>query len=72
VGVFEQSVGKGAFAVVDVGYDAEVADILHVVRRNIFSMCKITHFSRLCKEAGETPLVVCGVSQESHIVIMRM
>jgi len=35
-------------------------------------MCKITHFSRLCKEAGETPLVVCGVSPESHIVIMRM
>ena len=29
LGVFEQTVGKGRFAVVDMGYDAEVPDIFH-------------------------------------------
>jgi hypothetical protein len=29
VGIFEQTVGKSAFAVVDVSYDAEVTDIFH-------------------------------------------
>ena len=30
VGVFQQAVGQGAFSVVNVGYDAKIADILHV------------------------------------------
>ena len=30
ISVLQQSVGQGAFAVVDVGNDAEVADILHL------------------------------------------
>ena len=29
LGVFEQSVGQGAFAVVDVGDDAKIPDVLH-------------------------------------------
>ena len=29
VGLFEQAVGKGALSVVDMGYDAEVADVFH-------------------------------------------
>lgn len=37
VGIFKQTVGKGALAVVDMGYDTEIADILH-------TDCKFTTF----------------------------
>ena len=42
VGFFQQAVGKGRFAVVDMGYDAEIADVFH--RDRIKSSAKIRIF----------------------------
>ena len=41
VGLFEQAVCQRALAVVDVGYDAEVADVFHKSHKNV---CKYTKY----------------------------
>ena len=41
VGFFEQAVCQRALAVVDVGYDAEVADVFHKSHKNV---CKYTKY----------------------------
>ena len=41
VGLFEQAVGKGALSVVDVGYDAEVADVFHVVAEKFMQIYEL-------------------------------
>ena len=69
VGFFEQAVCQRALAVVDVGYDAEVADVFHKSHKNVCKYTKyfgftegaVAHRAANCAGCGNFFLIICGL-----------